>query len=105
MSFPEVVKSPYLLYEYLYELNADGQKVIDYAPYDWFHYDDTLDQLFVTYMPPPYTSKKLKILDALLAAQTPALPGWSTYPVEVKGHARKLKFVLFRKMNLKNLDF
>lgn len=85
-----VVIAKYRLVEFTGSKTKE-KKEIDIVPSTWIYHDQTNDVLKCKFMPEnQYTDKNLKILLEMVKNCKEPRKDWPSYPVEIRGRARKL---------------
>lgn len=88
MSMQEV---KYRLVVFTGSKTKEKKEVIDVVPSSWIYHDDKNDKLQCKFMPEnKYTDKNLQILLEMVKNCAEPCKDWPSYPVEIRGRARKL---------------
>lgn len=73
----------------------DGQEEkveIEIVPTFWVDYDLERRMFFTKFIPPPYSAKKLRVLQEIVKTCKKPMNDWPLYDVDVRGYGSKFIF-------------
>lgn len=84
----------YTLIKFVYEdeQSKNEKSEIETVPNTWIGFDLTRHQLISKFMPPPYTSKRLKVLREIVKQCKEPISDWPSYDIDIRGYASKFTF-------------
>ncbi|XP_051159116.1 uncharacterized protein LOC127280265 isoform X2 [Leptopilina boulardi] len=80
----------YTLIKFVYEdeQSKNEKSEIETVPNTWIGFDLTRHQLISKFMPPPYTSKRLKVLREIVKQCKEPISDWPSYDIDIRGYAK-----------------
>lgn len=73
------------------EGQENGKIFIEIVPTTWINFDAQRHQLITQFMPAPYTSKRLKVLNEIVKTCKQPISDWPSYDIEIRGHATETR--------------